>query len=71
MNQADTFRHRGMRKKLVELIKSRGIIDVEVLRAIEVVPRHLFAFESAFIERAYEDNAFPIGEGQTLSLIHI
>ncbi len=67
MNQADTFRHRGMRKKLVELIKSRGIIDAEVLRAIEVVPRHLFAFESAFLERAYEDNAFPIGEGQTIS----
>ncbi|MBA2406866.1 MAG: protein-L-isoaspartate(D-aspartate) O-methyltransferase [Chitinophagales bacterium] len=67
MNQADTFRHRGMRKRLVELIKSRGISDAEVLRAMEAVPRHLFAFESAFIERAYEDNAFPIGEGQTIS----
>ncbi|MEP7128907.1 MAG: protein-L-isoaspartate(D-aspartate) O-methyltransferase [Chitinophagales bacterium] len=67
MNEADTFRHKGMRKKLVELVRSKGIHDVEVLRAMETVPRHLFAFESAFIERAYEDSAFPIGEGQTIS----
>ncbi|MBX7109802.1 MAG: protein-L-isoaspartate(D-aspartate) O-methyltransferase [Chitinophagales bacterium] len=67
MNQADTFRHKGMRKKLVETVKAKGIHDAEVLRAMEAVPRHLFAFESAFIERAYEDSAFPIGEGQTIS----
>ncbi len=67
MNQADTFRHKGMRKKLVETVKAKGIHDAEVLRAMETVPRHLFAFESAFIERAYEDSAFPIGEGQTIS----
>jgi protein-L-isoaspartate(D-aspartate) O-methyltransferase len=67
MNLIDTYRHKGMRKKLVDAIKARGISDPEVLRALEVVPRHLFAFESAFIERAYEDNAFPIGEGQTIS----
>ena len=67
INLSDTYRHKGMRKKLVESIRSRGITDEEVLKAMEVVPRHLFAFESAFIERAYEDNAFPIGEGQTIS----
>src|SRR5215207_5103127 len=67
MNQTDTFRHKGMRKKLAESIRARGINDEEVLRAMEIVPRHLFAFGSAFIERAYEDNAFPIGEGQTIS----
>ena len=52
---------------MVEAIRSKGIIDERVLRAIEIVPRHLFAFDSAFIGRAYEDNAFPIGEGQTIS----
>lgn len=67
MNLTDTFRHKGMRKKMVEVVKAKGIHDEEVLRAMEVVPRHLFAFESAFIERAYEDSAFPIGEGQTIS----
>lgn len=67
MGLTDTFRHKGMRKKMVEIVKAKGIQDEEVLRAMEVVPRHLFAFESAFIERAYEDSAFPIGEGQTIS----
>ncbi|HUM47654.1 MAG TPA: protein-L-isoaspartate(D-aspartate) O-methyltransferase [Chitinophagales bacterium] len=67
MGLTDTFRHKGMRKKMVEIVKAKGIQDAEVLRAMEVVPRHLFAFESAFIERAYEDSAFPIGEGQTIS----
>ena len=67
MNQTDTFRHKGMRKKLVESVRAKGIHDEEVLRAMETVPRHLFAFESAFVERAYEDSAFPIAEGQTIS----
>jgi protein-L-isoaspartate(D-aspartate) O-methyltransferase len=67
MDLTDNYRHKGMRKKLVDSIRPRGIEDPEVLRAMEKVPRHLFAFESAFIERAYEDSAFPIGEGQTIS----
>lgn len=67
MNLTDTFRHKGMRKKLVETVKAKGIQDEDVLRAIATVPRHLFAFESAFVERAYEDSAFPIEEGQTIS----
>lgn len=67
MNLTDTYRHKGMRKKLVAAIREKGIHDEAALNAMEMVPRHLFAFESAFIERAYEDTAFPIGEGQTIS----
>ncbi|MBK6346179.1 MAG: protein-L-isoaspartate(D-aspartate) O-methyltransferase [Bacteroidales bacterium] len=63
---ADTFRHKGLRKKLVESIRSKGIKDENVLKAMEAVPRHLF-FDSGFLEFAYEDKAFPIGAGQTIS----
>lgn len=62
----DTYRHKGLRKKLVQLIHSRGITDDRVLDAILEVPRHFF-LDSAFDEKAYEDRAFPIGEGQTIS----
>jgi len=65
-NYADTFRHKGLRKKLVESIRLKGIRDDNVLKAIEAVPRHLF-FDSGFLEFAYEDKAFPIGAGQTIS----
>ena len=63
----DTYRHKGMRKKLVDDIAKRGITDKKVLEAIGRVPRHLYFFDSVFVERAYVDNAFPIGEGQTIS----
>lgn len=62
----DTYKHKGMRKSLVTLLQSKGIIDKKVLAAIEKVPRHYF-FESAFTEKSYQDIAFPIGEGQTIS----
>ena len=62
----DTYRHKGMRKKLVEQISAKGITDEAVLKAVENVPRHLF-LDKAFLEIAYEDKAFPIGEGQTIS----
>lgn len=62
----DTYRHKGLRKKLVQLIQSKGISDERVLDAILEVPRHFF-LDSAFDEVAYEDRAFPIGEGQTIS----
>ena len=62
----DNYRHKGMRKKLVEGIREKGITDEAVLKAIEKVPRHLF-LDNAFLEIAYEDKAFPIGEGQTIS----
>ena len=65
----DTYRHKGLRRQLAALLKEKGIEDTEVLKAIETVPRHLF-LNSSFIERAYEDIAFPIGAGQTISRPH-
>jgi protein-L-isoaspartate(D-aspartate) O-methyltransferase len=62
----DTYRHKGLRKKLVQTIIAKGITDERVLDAILEVPRHYF-LDSAFDEKAYEDIAFPIGEGQTIS----
>ncbi len=62
----DSFQHKGLRKKLVELVKSKGISDVAVLSAINKVPRHLF-MDSSFINFSYSDQAFPIGSGQTIS----
>lgn len=62
----DTYRHKGLRQKLVEVIKEKGIKDTRILDAIGKVPRHLF-MESGFVEFAYRDQAFPIGSGQTIS----
>ena len=62
----DTYRHKGLRKKLVDVIRSKGITDEAVITSIEKIPRHYF-LDSAFDEVAYEDRAFPIGEGQTIS----
>jgi protein-L-isoaspartate(D-aspartate) O-methyltransferase len=63
---SDTFRHKGLRKNLIDLLISKGISDKNVLDAMNVVPRHFF-FDSSFLEFAYEDKAFPIGSGQTIS----
>jgi protein-L-isoaspartate(D-aspartate) O-methyltransferase len=62
----DTYRHKGLRKKLVELLRQKGISDENVLEAINNIPRHFF-LDSAFDEIAYEDRAFPISDGQTIS----
>jgi protein-L-isoaspartate(D-aspartate) O-methyltransferase len=62
----DTYKHKGMRQQLVQIIREKGIRDINVLNAIEKVPRHFF-FDSSFLKFAYEDNAFPIGAGQTIS----
>ncbi len=62
----DTYRHKGLRKKLVDVVRAKGITNEEVLNAINNIPRHFF-LDSAFDELAYEDRAFPIGEGQTIS----
>lgn len=62
----DTYRHKGLRKKLVDIIRHKGIQDERVLTAINNIPRHFF-LDSAFDEVAYEDRAFPIGEKQTIS----
>jgi protein-L-isoaspartate(D-aspartate) O-methyltransferase len=62
----DSYKHKGLRKHLVETIKSKGIIDENVLAAIGKIPRHYF-LDSSFDLHAYEDKAFPIGSGQTIS----
>jgi protein-L-isoaspartate(D-aspartate) O-methyltransferase len=62
----DTFKHKGLRKKLVEEIRNKGISDESVLQAINAVPRHLF-MDNSFIGFAYVDKAFPIAAGQTIS----
>lgn len=64
--QEDNYRHKGMRKSLVEELKSKGINDENVLNAINTVPRHVF-LDSSFLDFAYQDKAFPIGSGQTIS----
>jgi protein-L-isoaspartate(D-aspartate) O-methyltransferase len=62
----DSYLHKGLRKKLVDQIREKGITDEAVLNAIMNVPRHFF-LDSAFEKQAYEDRAFPIGEDQTIS----
>ena len=62
----DSYKHQGLRKLLVENIRSKGIHDNNVLKAIETVPRHFF-FDSSFLKYAYEDKPFPIAAGQTIS----
>ena len=62
----DKYREQGARKKLVALLRERGIFDERVLIAIGKVPRHFF-FDETFWNQAYKDIAFPIGDGQTIS----
>jgi len=62
----DTYRHKGLRKQLVNGLTDKGIRDQNVLDAIGRVPRHYF-MDSSFLEFAYQDKAFPIGSGQTIS----
>lgn len=62
----DSFRHKGLRKKLVETVRKKGIEDKKILDAINKVPRHLF-MDTGFVNFAYKDQAFPVGEGQTIS----
>jgi protein-L-isoaspartate(D-aspartate) O-methyltransferase len=66
MSSIDTPRHQGMRKRLVEGLKIKGIRDEKVLEALLNVPRHAF-MDSSFVNFAYRDQAFPIGAGQTIS----
>jgi len=62
----DSYRHKGLRKKLVDEIAAKGVTDQRVLDAMNKVPRHVF-LSSAFLEFAYENKAFQIGAGQTIS----
>ncbi|NGY37094.1 protein-L-isoaspartate(D-aspartate) O-methyltransferase [Flavobacterium sp. XN-5] len=62
----DTAKHQGLRNQLVSVLRGKGITDVNVLDAIKKIPRHLF-LNSSFEDYAYQDKAFPIGAGQTIS----
>lgn len=62
----DSYLHKGLRKKLVDEIRLKGIKDERVLDAINKVPRHLF-MDSSFVHFAYKDQAFPIAANQTIS----
>ncbi|WNM18295.1 protein-L-isoaspartate(D-aspartate) O-methyltransferase [Flavobacterium capsici] len=62
----DTNKHQGLRNQLVKVLEEKGITDKNVLEAIKKIPRHLF-INSSFEDFAYQDKAFPIGAGQTIS----
>jgi protein-L-isoaspartate(D-aspartate) O-methyltransferase len=62
----DTFKHKGLRQQLVNILVTKGIKDENVLNAIAKVPRHLF-MDSSFLDHAYQDKAFPIAADQTIS----
>ena len=62
----DTVKHQGLRKRLVEVLISKGIKDKVILQAIKKIPRHLF-MDSSFEDFAYQDKAFPIAANQTIS----
>ncbi len=65
-NAEDTYQHKGLRKKLIDLLRTKGITSELVLEAMYNLPRHFF-LDSAFDKIAYEDRAFPIGQDQTIS----
>jgi len=62
----DDYRHKKLRKDLVQSLRVKGITDEKVLAALEAIPRHFF-LDTAFERIAYEDRAFPISAGQTIS----
>ncbi|GAA4970922.1 protein-L-isoaspartate(D-aspartate) O-methyltransferase [Algibacter aquimarinus] len=62
----DTFKHKGLRQQLVNVLINKGIKNDAVLNAIGKIPRHLF-MDSSFLDHAYQDKAFPIGADQTIS----
>lgn len=62
----DTHKHQGKRNQLVDIIREKGISDQSVLEAIAKIPRHWF-MDSSFEDHAYQDKAFPIAAGQTIS----
>lgn len=62
----DDYRHKKLRKDLIQSLREKGITDERVLTAMENIPRHFF-LDTAFERQAYEDRAFPIAAGQTIS----
>jgi protein-L-isoaspartate(D-aspartate) O-methyltransferase len=63
----DTYRHQGLRKRMITELRERKLTDEATLMAMASVPRHLFFPDKVFLEKAYEDIAFQIGAGQTMS----
>ena len=63
MNLEDSYRHKGLRKQLVDALRAKGISDEAVLTAINEVPRHVF-LDSSFVELAYQDKASPSARGR-------
>ncbi len=66
MNIKDNFKHKGKRLQMINMLRQMGIEDEKVLSVMELIPRHAF-LDEAFLEYAYENKAFQIGEGQTIS----
>ncbi len=66
LEKEDNYRHKALRRELLQVLREKGIKDERVLAAIEAIPRHFF-LDSAFERFAYEDRAFPIAAGQTIS----
>ena len=62
----DTYRHKGLRKKLMDLLRKKGITDETVLAAMNNIPRHFF-LDTALDNIAYENRAIDIGDEQTIS----
>ncbi len=62
----DSYRHKGLRQKLIDSLSEKGIKNTELLEAMNRVPRHLF-MDSSFVNFSYSDKAFPIAAGQTIS----
>jgi protein-L-isoaspartate(D-aspartate) O-methyltransferase len=62
----DSYKFKGRRKQLIQVLRDKGITDKNVLKAMGEVPRHFF-FPADFLDVAYEDKAFPIDAGQTIS----
>jgi protein-L-isoaspartate(D-aspartate) O-methyltransferase len=65
-SKEDDYRHKKLRKDLIQSLREKGITDERVLTAMENIPRHFF-LDTAFERQAYEDRAFPIAAGQTIS----
>lgn len=62
----DSYRHKGLRKQLIEELSKKGIQDNRILEAFDAIPRHFF-LDPVFTEQAYSNMAFQIGAGQTIS----
>jgi protein-L-isoaspartate(D-aspartate) O-methyltransferase len=66
ISEFDSFLARGKRQKLIDSLRNKGIKDESILEAMNRVPRHVF-MDTAFLHHAYQDKAFPISSGQTIS----